>query len=112
MLAPFIIATVFTGILGFLEQKPKRWAQLIHLLLLALTVQIHFGAVTLIPLTLLMMILGRQQIKREFWIGIGLAGLVSLPFIYGLYDADLLSLSAIRDSLDTTVRLMAKRPCT
>jgi 4-amino-4-deoxy-L-arabinose transferase-like glycosyltransferase len=100
ILAPFIIATVFTGFLGFLELKPKRWAQLLHLLLLAITVQIHFGAVTLIPLTLLMLILGWRQIRREFWMGVGLAGLVSLPFIYGLYDADLLSLSAIHDSLD------------
>ncbi len=100
ILAPFVLATVFTGILGFLEKKPKRWAQLVHLLLLALTVQIHFGAVTLIPLSLLMMVLGWRRITRSFWIGIGLAGLASLPFLYGLYDADLLSISAVRESLN------------
>lgn len=99
ILAPFVIATAFTGFLGFLEHRPKRWAQLIHLLLLAVTVQIHFGAVTLIPLSILMIILGWRQLKHEFWIGIALAGLASLPFVYGLYDADLLSISALRDSL-------------
>lgn len=99
LLAPFVILTVFTGILGFLEGK--RWAQLIHLPLLAITVQIHFGAVTLIPISIVLLLMGIRQWSRWFWAGIALAGLVSMPFLYGLYDAELLSVSAIRDSLDS-----------
>lgn len=100
VLPPFVIATVFSGILGFVEAKPKRWAQLIHLTLLALTVQIHLGAVTLIPITLLMVGMGWRKWRREFWISIGIAVLLCLPYLYGLYDADLLSISAIRNSLN------------
>ena len=97
MLAPFVILTVFTGLLGFLEGK--RWAQVLHLPLLALTVQIHFGAVSLIPVTGVMLVLAWRRVRWVFVVGTVVAGLVSLPYLYGLYDADLLSIAALRDSL-------------
>ncbi len=100
VLPPFVMATVFTGILGFLEEQPKRWSQLLHVPLLAITVQIHFGAFTLIPLTGLILGLGWRNIRREFWLGLGIAGLACLPYLYGLYDADMLHTASIRESLD------------
>ena len=55
LLPPFVVATVFTGLLGYGEGK--RWARWAHWPLLAITVQIHYGAFTLIPLSLLMLAL-------------------------------------------------------
>jgi 4-amino-4-deoxy-L-arabinose transferase-like glycosyltransferase len=100
LLPPFVVATLFTGLLGFVESKPKRWAQLIHLPLLAITAQIHFAAVILAPISLVMVGLGWRNVRRQFWISIGIAGLLCLPFAYGLYTDDLLSTAKIRESLD------------
>lgn len=99
MLAPFIILTVFTGVLGFFEGK--RWAQVVHLPLLAITVQIHFGALSMIPVTLLLLALSWRRLRAAFVVSVMLAGLCSLPYLYGLYDANLLSLSALRASLQS-----------
>lgn len=107
MLAPFVLLTVFTGILGFFEGK--RWAQLLHLPLLAITVQIHFGAVSLVPLTLLIMALNWRRVQWIFGAGVLLAVLVSLPYVYGLYDANLLSLDALGNSLDSGNATEAER---
>jgi hypothetical protein len=82
MLAPFVVATVFSGVLGFLEGR-HRW-QLVHIVLLALTVQIHYGAFVLIPVSAVLILLGRRHIGRTFWIGIALALLLALPFGVGL----------------------------
>lgn len=100
LLPPFVVATLFTGLLGFIESKPKRWAQLIHLPLLAITAQIHFAAVMLAPISLVILGLGWRNVRREFWISIGVAGLLCLPFAYGLYTDNLLSPSKISESLD------------
>ncbi len=97
ILPPFVIATVFSALLGFVERK--RWAQLIHLPLLAITVQVHFGAVVLVPLTAIIALLHRQNWRREWWLSIGAAILMGMPYVYGLYEADQLSLAALRDSL-------------
>lgn len=97
LLPPFVLLTAFTGILGFLEGK--RWAQLFHLPLLALTVQIHFGAISWVPISAVLILLGWRNWSRWLWAGVALAVLLSLPYLYGLYDADLLSLSALRESL-------------
>lgn len=101
MLPPFVILVVFTGLLGFIDRLPKRWAQMSHLPLLAITVQIHLGAISLIPLTVWLLWLGRRQLTTAMWIGVGIAGLVCLPYLYGLYDADYVSLTAVSDSLDS-----------
>lgn len=100
LLPPFVIATLLTGLLGLVEIKPKRWAQFWHLPLLAITAQIHFAAVILAPMSLVMMGLGWRRIQREFWLGLGVAILVCLPFAYGLYQDDLLSATKVQASLD------------
>ncbi|MBN1203240.1 MAG: hypothetical protein JXJ20_15435 [Anaerolineae bacterium] len=101
LLPPFVAATVFTGLLGFGEGK--RWARWLHWPLLALTVQIHFGAFTLIPLSLLMLVLWWQTIdRRDLVIGLGIAALTMLPALAGAYRDDLLTLDTIRDGLGGT----------
>lgn len=101
LLPLFVVATLFTGCLGFLENRPKRWAQLLFLPLLAFTCQIHFGAFVLVPVAALLIGLGWRRFQRTTVLLSLLMGMgVGMPFLYGLQDADLLRLSAIRDSLD------------
>lgn len=100
MLPPFVIVTLLTGLVGLVEMNPKRWAQFWHLPLLAITAQIHFAAVILAPISLVMMALGWQGIRREFWFGLVGAVLLCMPFAYGLYQDDWLSISKIQDSLE------------
>lgn len=78
MLPPFVVLTVGTGLIGLLEEdRPRRGAwQVAHLALLAITVQIHYAAIVLIPLTLAMLWMGRRHIARRGWIALALiAGL-------------------------------------
>lgn len=100
LLPPFVVAVMLTGLLGLVEIKPKRWAQFWHLPLLAITAQIHFAAVIMAPLSLVMLGLGWRNIRRELWFGVIGAVLLCLPFIYGLYQDDLLSIAEVRESLD------------
>lgn len=100
LLMPFVMATIFTGTLGFLEHRPKRWAQFWHLPLLALTVQVHFAGLTLVPLSLLILWIGRRNIRREFWLSLILMGLLSLPFLIGLSDNGWLEAGRITDVLN------------
>jgi hypothetical protein len=97
LLPPFVVAAVFTGLLGFGEGK--RWARWAHWPLLVITVQIHFGAFTLIPLSLLMLVLWRVS-WRDLAIGLGLAALTLLPALAGAYRDDLLTPDTIRNALD------------
>lgn len=100
MLPPFVVATLLTGLMGLVEIKSKRWAQFWHLPLLAITAQIHFAAVILAPISLVMVGLGWCRIRREFWFGLAGTVLLCMPFAYGLYQDDLLSIRKIQDSLE------------
>jgi hypothetical protein len=99
LLPPFVVATVFTGLLGYGEGKRRaRWA---HWPLLAITVQIHYSAFTLIPLSVIMLVLWRSHVNwRALVIGLGLAALTGLPVLVGAIQNDLLDLDTIRDGLD------------
>jgi hypothetical protein len=99
LLPPFVVATVFTGLLGYGEGK--RWARWLHWPLLVITVQIHYGAFTLIPLTLLILVLWPKNItRRGILIGMFIAALTIVPVIIGAYRADLLSVDTLRKGLD------------
>jgi 4-amino-4-deoxy-L-arabinose transferase-like glycosyltransferase len=100
MLAPFILMTVFTGALGFLENRPKRWAQLLHWPFLAITAQIHFAGLALILVSLWCVWWGRKRLTRSFWISLAVLIVLGLPFLYGLYQAEWLSRDALRSALD------------
>lgn len=99
MLSPFIVATVFTGILGFGERR--RWAATLHWPLLALALQIHYGAVSMVPLTLLMLALWRDRIPwRAAGIGLLLAALSALPALAGAYRDGWLTTNSLRNALN------------
>jgi 4-amino-4-deoxy-L-arabinose transferase-like glycosyltransferase len=87
MLAPFVVAVVFSGVLGFLEGR-RRW-QVAHIALLALTIQIHYSAFVLIPVSAAFILIGQRNIRRELWIGVALAILLVLPFGVGVLRAGL-----------------------
>jgi 4-amino-4-deoxy-L-arabinose transferase-like glycosyltransferase len=96
LLPPFVVATVFTGLLGYGEGK--RWARWAHWPLLAITVQIHYGAFTLIPLSLLMVALWPQhRRRRDLLIGLGIAALTVIPAVIGAYQGGWLSPDKLRE---------------
>jgi 4-amino-4-deoxy-L-arabinose transferase-like glycosyltransferase len=81
LLPLFLMLTLATGLLGFVEGR--RWAQLLHLPMLSVIGQIHYATVAIVPITLFLLIVGRRRIKREFWLSIPLMILITLPFIIG-----------------------------
>ncbi len=82
LLPPFVLLLVITGLRGFVESATRgAWRyQVAHLVILALTVQIHVAAVSLVPLTLAFILIGRRRIDRRVWMGGALAVLTLLPF--------------------------------
>lgn len=97
MLPIFIVLTLATGFLGFLEGK--KWAQLLHLPLLALTGQIHYGTFMLIPITVYLIWLSRQRLTRAFAVSIVLMLLVFAPYVIGSIQANTFSPEAIKKVL-------------
>jgi 4-amino-4-deoxy-L-arabinose transferase-like glycosyltransferase len=99
LLPPFMIAVIWTGVLGFGERK--RWAQWLHWPLLAITLQIHYAAFVLVPLTLIMMLIWRESVRwRQIVIVVGLAALTGLPAIIGAYQDHWLSLDRLREGME------------
>ena len=100
LLPPFVVITVFTALLGYAENK--RWARLVHWPLLALTVQIHYAAASLVPLSLLTLALWPRRIRRrELAAGPLLAALTLLPAAVGAYRDGWLSPDAWRERVRT-----------
>jgi hypothetical protein len=81
MLPMFILLTIGSGLLGFIEGK--RWAQIIHLPLLAITGQIHYGTFVLVPVSLYLMIAGRKNLTRGFLYSLPIMILVLVPYAIG-----------------------------
>lgn len=78
-----ILAGLAAGLYGFLEGK--RWAQIVSLPVFVMGLQMHFAALTLLPLWLILLWMGRKQARP--WtvvLSLVLAGLVTLPFAIGL----------------------------
>ncbi len=94
MLPMFVLLTVGTGLLGFVEGK--RWAQVVHLPLLALTGQIHYGAFVLIPVTLYLIVVGRRRLTRAFLVSVALAVAVVIPYAVGMAQAGFLNLATLK----------------
>src|SRR5262249_50846222 len=89
LLPLFVVLTIGTGLLGFIEGK--RWAQLLHLPVLAITGQIHYVAFVLIPVTLFLLIVGRRRLTRSFLISFAVVILLVLPYAIGAIQASLLN---------------------
>lgn len=100
LLPPFVVLAVFTALLGYAENR--RWARIVHWPLLALTVQIHYAAASLIPLSLLTLALWPHRIRRrELLAGLLLAALTALPAAVGAYRDGWLSADAWRERVQT-----------
>ena len=100
LLPPFVVLTVFTALLGYAENR--RWARIAHWPSLALTVQIHYAAASLIPLSLLTLALWPRWIRRrELLVGLLLAALTLLPAVIGAYRDGWLSPDAWRERVQT-----------
>lgn len=97
MLPPFIIATVWLTVLALVEHK--RWAGLLCLPLLALTIQIHYSAILVVAPVICLMSLYWRAIPRSFWLGILPASLCFLPFVIGLFQANLFDPIRIQEVL-------------
>lgn len=82
MLPVFVVATMGTGICGFIEGK--RWARLIHLPLLVFTGQIHYGTFVLLPATLYLLWSGRRYLSRWFWTSLFASVILVIPFAAGI----------------------------
>jgi 4-amino-4-deoxy-L-arabinose transferase-like glycosyltransferase len=74
----FVALTIVSGVLGFVERR-ARW-QAVHLALLALSVGIHFSALSLTLVTLYLLIAFRRRINW-CWLAVGalIAVLLSVP---------------------------------
>ena len=72
LLPPLVVGWAISGALAFIERRP-RWVTL-HLLLLALAAQVHFAAITLLPATIIYLIVFRRRLRwRSLLAGAGLA---------------------------------------
>lgn len=79
LLPLFVTGYAFTALLAFVEGR-RRWLSA-HLVLLAISAQLHYAALTLIPLTALLMWLFRRNVDwRALGWGIAAALLTMLPF--------------------------------
>lgn len=100
LLPPFAVLTVFTALLGYAENR--RWARIAHWPLLALTVQIHYAAASLIPLSALTLALWSRRVRRrELAAGLLLAALTLLPATIGAYRDGWLSPDTWRERVQT-----------
>jgi hypothetical protein len=101
-LMPFIVLTVGSGLAAFVSNgRSARLAQLLHLPLLSLTVQIHFAAIALVPITLYLIWQGRARLRRSFAISLLLTALTVVPYAIG-------TLGALRDGTWAGVQLGAE----
>jgi hypothetical protein len=82
---PIILLAFALGILGFIEGK--RWAQVFCLPLLLIGVQMHFAALALLPLWLLLLWIGRARLHRAaLLMSLTLGAVTLLPYAVGLLN--------------------------
>ncbi|MCC6188724.1 MAG: glycosyltransferase family 39 protein [Anaerolineales bacterium] len=84
LLPLFVVAYAGAALLAFVEGR-QRWL-LVHLLLLALIIQIHLSGLALAPVTLTLLFVFRRQVSGR-WLayGLGAAALALLPLgVYAL----------------------------
>ena len=83
LLGPIIVGWGIAAILTFVERRPR--FLVLHLLCLAVAVQVHFAALSLVPATLLFLFLFRRRFPpRILLVGIILSLTTALPFVYYL----------------------------
>jgi 4-amino-4-deoxy-L-arabinose transferase-like glycosyltransferase len=84
LLPVFVVVWIISAGLALVERRPR--AIVMHLVSLAILVQIHFSAAALVPATILFLILFRGRLRwRMVLIGGGLAVVTLTPFLVYLF---------------------------
>jgi 4-amino-4-deoxy-L-arabinose transferase-like glycosyltransferase len=93
LLVPLVMVWAITAALAFVERKA--WTIILHLLSLAIAIQVHFAAVALVPASIIYLIVFRRRVSwRLVILGGFLALLTAIPFAYYLFFGSNASLSA------------------
>ncbi|MBM4429246.1 MAG: hypothetical protein FJ026_02715 [Chloroflexi bacterium] len=80
LLPLFVLAWAATGASVFTEGR--RWPLVLHLILLSASIQLHYSALTLIPVTALFLISHRSRLGRGYLVaGLALATALAIPFL-------------------------------
>jgi hypothetical protein len=80
LLPLFVTGYVFAGLLAFVEGR-RRWV-LVHLVLLAVIIEIHYSGLALAPLTLVLLVIYWRRVDwRLVAAGLALAALTALPLL-------------------------------
>ncbi len=83
----FVMVWAASAALAFIERRTR--FILLHLVSLAIAVQIHLSAAALGAATILLMLVFRRRVSwRLALLGTGLAALTALPFAYDLFSAE------------------------
>jgi hypothetical protein len=86
LLVPLVMIWAISAALAFVERKT--WAVILHLLSLAIAIQVHFAAVALVPATIIFLIVFRRRVNWRLVLLSGfLALLTAIPFVYYLSSA-------------------------
>lgn len=104
--APFAVATVLTGLLGYYEDK--RWARLFHLPLLSVAGQCHPHTFALAPVSLLLLAAAwrkrperRWRLSMDFAISAAIGAIMMVPWGIGLYRV--MQEASLAGALSTTL---------
>jgi 4-amino-4-deoxy-L-arabinose transferase-like glycosyltransferase len=97
LLPLLIVSWAISAGLAFVERR--RWFVVLHLLLLALAIQVHFAAVALLPATLIFLIVFRRRVDWRLIVLGGVLGLlIALPFAGYVLNQPELGPSAVLDA--------------
>lgn len=86
-LLPFLVTGWgITAVLTFVEQRSK--LIILHLLFLAMAVQVHLAGLALVPVTAVYLLIFRRRVNWKYTaVGLIAAGLTALPFLWYLLTA-------------------------
>lgn len=94
MLPAFVLLTLLTGLWAWIDDK--KWAHVLHPILLVILGQIHYGAFVMIPAYAVLWVAGRRNFSRHTIAGIIIALVLCLPYLMGLYQGGFLSPDTLR----------------
>lgn len=84
LLPPIVVGWGISPVLGFVERRP--WFVTLHLLLLALAVQVHFAAIALVPASAFLLVYFRRRLRLGALLaGVALSLLTAVPFLLYLW---------------------------
>lgn len=84
LILPFVVGWGICGLLVYVERR--HWFLIGHFLCLAIGVQAHLAVISLVPATLLLLIIFWRRVDwRAFIVGAGLSIVTALPFVWHLW---------------------------